>query len=368
MLSELGPAIFGSRLNLLLLFLPVAVALEMVHADDVWVFAASSLSIIPLAGLIGHATEDLARRVGPGIGGLLNATFGNGAELLIAGFALSAGLTDVVKASVAGSILGNTLLVLGAAMFAGGIGRTSQKFSATGASAKSLMLFIAVAGLVMPAVYDMTILGDLRTSNLALDELSLATSLVLLGCYVAGLIFSLRTHADVFSEPELADAGDASDETHGMSTNASVLLLLLATILTAIGAEILVGAVEGAARAMGMTDLFVGFIVVAVVGNAAEHFSAVVFARRDQMQLAINIAKDSSVQIALLVAPVLVLFSWVLGAPMNLVFHPFELFGLALAVFAVTFVSLDGESNWYEGLLLLALYVIVALATYFVPA
>ncbi len=191
---------------------------------------------------------------------------------------------------------------------------------------------------------------------------------MLLGCYVAGLIFSLRTHADVFSEPELGGSGHASEEPHGMSTNAAVLLLLLATILTAIGAEILVGAVEGAARAMGMTDLFVGFIVVAVVGNAAEHFSAVVFARRDQMQLAINIAKDSSVQIALLVAPVLVLFSWVLGAPMNLVFHPFELFGLALAVFAVTFVSLDGESNWYEGLLLLALYMIVALATYFVPA
>ena len=299
---------------------------------------------------------------------MLNAPFGNGAELLIAGFALSAGLTDVVKASVAGSILGNTLLVLGAAMFAGGIGRTSQKFSATGASAKSLMLFIAVAGLVMPAVYDMTILGDLRSSNLALDELGLATSLVLLGWYVAGLIFSLRTHADVFSEPELADAGDTGEESHGMSTTAAVLLLLLATVLTAIGAEILVGAVGGAARAMGMTDLIEGFIVVAVVGNAAEHFSAVVFARRGQMQLAINIAKDSSLQSALLAAPVLVLFSWVLGTPMNLVFHPFELLGLALAVFAVTFVSLDGESNWYEGLLVLALRVIVALATYFVPA
>jgi len=185
---------------------------------------------------------------------------------------------------------------------------------------------------------------------------------------VAGLISSLRTHADVFSEPELADAGDTGEEPHGMSTTAAVLLLLLATILTAIGAEILVGAVGGAARAMGMTDLIEGFIVVAVVGNAAEHFSAVVFARRGQMQLAINIARDSSLQSALLAAPVLVLFSWVLGIPMNLVFHPFELFGLALAVFAVTFVSLDGESNWYEGLLVRARYVIVALATYFVPA
>ncbi len=260
---------------------------------------------------------------------MLNATSGNGTSPLIAGFALSVGLTGVVKASVAGSILGNTLLVLGAAMFAGGIGRASQKFSATGASAKSLMLFIAVSGLVMPAVYDMTVLGDLRPSNLALDELCLATSLVLLGCYVAGLIFSLHTPADVFSEPELAGSGHASDEPHRMLTNAVVPLLLLATTLTPIGAKTLVGAVEGAARAMEMTDLSAGFSVVAVVGNAAEHFSAVVFARRDQMQLAINIAKGSSVQNALLVAPVLVLSSWVPGALMNLVSHQFELFGLA---------------------------------------
>lgn len=365
MTRELLGALTSSRMNALLVFLPVAIALELAHASQTWVFIASAISIIPLAGLIGVGTEAVAGRVGPGIGGLLNATFGNGAELLIAGFALQAGLVNVVKASLAGSILGNTLLVLGAAIFLGGLGRPSQTFSATAASAKSLSLFLAVAGLIMPAVYDMTVLGSLDKSSLALDELSLATALVLLTVYVAGLVFSLKTHAEAFTATHVD--GDDAGEHAAMSTAGAVTLLAIATTLTAIAAEMLVGAVEGAAAALGMTDLFIGFIVVAVVGNAAEHFSAIVFARRNQMQLAINIAKDSSVQIALLVAPVLVIMSWVIGRPMNLVFNPFELFGIGLATFAVTFVSLDGESNWFEGLLLLALYVIVGLTTYFVP-
>jgi Ca2+:H+ antiporter len=364
MFGELLGALTGSRANLLLIFLPVAIGLEVAHFSETWVFIAAALSIVPLAGLIGEGTEAVTRRVGPGIGGFLNATFGNGAELLIAGFALQAGLVDVVKASVAGSILGNTLLVLGAAMFLGGLGRTSQVFSATGASAKSLSLFLAVAGLTMPAVFDLTVLGSLRRSNLALEELSLVTALVLLAVYVAGLIFSLRTHAEMFrGEVEDGDNGHS----RSMTMTGAVVLLAVATILTAVAAELLVGAVEGAARALGMTDLFIGFIVVAVVGNAAEHYSAIIFARKNQMQLAINIAKDSSVQIALLIAPVLVIMSWIIGRPMNLVFNPFELFGLALGVFAVTLVSLDGESNWFEGLLLLALYLIVGTTTYFVP-
>lgn len=357
--------LLGSRPNLLLLFFPVTLALEWLHAGDVWIFITAALTIIPLAGMIGHATEALSLHAGPGVGGLLNATFGNGAELLIAGFAVAAGLPDVVKASLSGSIIGNILLVYGAAAFVGGLGRRNQTFSATGASAKTLMLLIAVAALVMPAVFDLTVLGSLNETSPQLDNLSLVTSIILLGAYVAGLIFSLRTHSDVFTE---VDAQHELHEAPSLSMRASVIVLLVATALTAVVAEALVGAVEGAAHAFGMTDLFVGFIVVAVVGNAAEHFSAVVFARKNQMQLAINIAKDSSVQIALLVAPVLVIFSFLIGKPMNLVFHPFELFGMALAVLAVTFASLDGESNWYEGILLLALYAIVGLATYFVPA
>jgi Ca2+:H+ antiporter len=334
MFGELLGALTGSRANLLLIFLPVAIGLEVAHFSETWGFIAAALSIVPLAGLIGEGTEAVTRRVGPGIGGFLNATFGN------------------------------TLLVLGAAMFLGGLGRTSQVFSATGASAKSLSLFLAVAGLTMPAVFDLTVLGSLRRSNLALEELSLVTALVLLAVYVAGLIFSLRTHAEMFrGEVEDGDNGHS----RSMTMTGAVVLLAVATILTAVAAELLVGAVEGAARALGMTDLFIGFIVVAVVGNAAEHYSAIIFARKNQMQLAINIAKDSSVQIALLIAPVLVIMSWIIGRPMNLVFNPFELFGLALGVFAVTLVSLDGESNWFEGLLLLALYLIVGTTTYFVP-
>jgi Ca2+:H+ antiporter len=361
----LRDALLGSKLNVLLLFIPIALILEWLHLGEVPVFFAAALAIVPLAGMIGHATEELSLRSGPGIGGLLNATFGNGAELLIAGFALAAGLQDVVKASLSGSILGNILLVLGAAMFAGGLGRERQTFSATGANAKTLMLFIAVAGLVMPAVFDLTVLGSLQGTSPQLDELSLITAGVLLVAYVAGLIFSLKTHSNVFSE---TDAAQAHGEVPSMSAVQASTLLAVATILTAVVAETLVGAVEGAAHALGMSDLFVGFIVVAVVGNAAEHFSAILFARRNQMQLAINIAKDSSAQVALLVAPVLVIMSFIIGQPMNLVFHPFELFGLGLAVLAVTFASLDGESNWYEGVLLLALYVIIGVATYFVPA
>jgi len=363
--AALREVLLGSKLNVLLVFIPVALALEWLHASEVWVFGAAALAIVPLAGLIGLATEELSLRSGPGIGGFLNATFGNAAELLIAGFALAAGLPDVVKASLSGSILGNILLVLGAAMFFGGLGRERQTFSATGASAKTLMLFVAVGGLVMPAVFDLTVLGNLRETTPELDQLSLITALVLLAAYVLGLVFSLRTHSDVFSEVAEERAGG---EAPSLTTVQATVVLLVATALTALVAETLVGAVEGAAHALGMTDLFIGFIVVAVVGNAAEHFSAVLFARRNQMQLAINIAKDSSVQIALLVAPVLVIFSFLLGTPMNLVFHPFELFGLALAVMAVALASLDGESNWYEGILLLALYVIVGVATYFVPA
>ena len=357
--------VLGSKLNVLLVFIPLAVALEWLHLGEVWVFFAAALAVVPLAGLIGFATEQLALRSGPGIGGLLNATFGNGAELLIAGFAVVAGLPDVVKASLSGSILGNILLVYGGAAFAGGLGRQKQTFSATGASAKNLMLFIAVCGMVMPAVYDLMVVGNLHESSPALDELSVLTAVVLLVAYVAGLVFSLYTHSDIFTE---VDAQREQHDTPEISVTAAAITLLIATVLTAVVAEMLVGAVEEAAHALGMTDLFVGFIVVAIVGNAAEHFSALMFARKDQMQLAINIAKDSSAQIALLVAPVLVLFSFLIGKPMNLVFHPFELFGLGLAVIAVALASLDGESNWYEGVLLLALYAIVGLATYFVPA
>jgi Ca2+:H+ antiporter len=364
--------IAANRLNWLVILLPIALLLEVAHFSPIWIFLASALAVVPLAGLIGEGTEELALRLGPGLGGLLNATFGNGAELLIAAFALRAGLIDVVKASVSGSIIGNILLVLGLAVLVGGWGRDKQVFNATVAGAQTLMLFLAVVALVMPAIYDLTVLGSLQATSFLLEELSLVSSLVLLLAYVAGLIFTLRTHSGIFSgAPTGPTAGPApaAEPAHQprMSQRAALILLAVATALTAVAAEVLVGSVEEAAHLVGWNDLFVGMIVVAIVGNAAEHFSAVLVARRGNIQLALNIATASSVQIALLVAPVLVLLSWLFGTPMNLVFHPFELFGIALAVAALALMSFDGESNWYEGLLLLAVYALLGIAVYFVP-
>ncbi|HEY3111128.1 MAG TPA: calcium/proton exchanger, partial [Chloroflexota bacterium] len=370
--SSLLGELAGNRLNWLVVLLPIAIWLERTHASPLWVFVISALAVVPLAGLIGEATEELALRFGPGLGGLLNATFGNGAELLIGAFALYAGLTDVVKASLSGSIIGNILLVLGLAILVGGWGRDRQVFNPTVAGAQTLTLFLAVVALVMPAVYDLTVLGSLEATNWPLNQLSLVSSLILLCAYVCGLVFSLRTHRDIFSGARrLDDAADGLlDQPHQapkMSQTAALLLLVIATALTALAAEVLVGSVEQAAHLVGWNDLFVGMIVVAIVGNAAEHFSAVLVARRGNIQLALNIAAASSVQIALLVAPALVLLSWLFGAPMNLVFHPFELFGIALAVAALALVSVDGESNWYEGVLLLAVYALLGIAVYFVP-
>jgi Ca2+:H+ antiporter len=362
----------ANRLNWLVILLPIAIGLESAHASPLGIFVASALAVIPLAGLIGEATEELALRLGPGLGGLLNATFGNGAELLIGAFALHAGLIDVVKASVSGSIIGNILLVLGLAILVGGWGRDKQTFNSTVAGSQTLMLFLAVVALVMPAVYDLTVLGSLQATNLPLDQLSLVSSIVLLAAYVGGLFFSLRTHRDIFSSTPRQEgaADDVLDQPHhqpGMSQRTALIMLAIATALTAVAAEVLVGSVEEASHLVGWNDLFVGMIVVAIVGNAAEHFSAVVVARRGNIQLALNIASASSVQIALLVAPVLVLLSWLFGTPMNLVFHPFELFGIALAVAALALVANDGESNWYEGVLLLAVYALLGIAVYFVP-
>jgi Ca2+:H+ antiporter len=362
--AQIVRAITDDRQNLLLLFVPLAIALDLAGAADSWLFATSALAVVPLAGLIGRATEDLAEHVGPGLGGLLNATFGNGAELLIGGFALQAGLVNVVKASLSGSIIGNLLLVLGVAIVAGGWGRDIQRFSATSAGAQTSMLFLAVVALVMPAVYALTILHNLTATNEPLEVLSLLSAIVLLVAYVAGLWFSLRTHRDVFRGEESAPT---PREPVSMSAGAAVVLLAIATALTAAAAEILVGSIEQFAHALGLTDLFVGMIVVAIVGNAAEHWSAVMIARSGNMQLAMNIAKSSSVQIALLVAPLLILASWLIGRPMSLVFHPFELFGIALAVGAAGLVSIDGETHWFEGVLLLAVYALLAIAIFFVP-
>jgi Ca2+:H+ antiporter len=307
-------------------------------------------------------TEELARRSGPAWGGFLNATFGNAAELIIAIVALNNGHIALVKASITGSILGNLLLVLGLSFFIGGLGRTSQKFHRTAATNTAAMLFLAVVALVMPAVFDLSLYGSLAAHPAAIDHLSFWSALVLIAAYAGSLIYAFTAQRDLFRPDESAHDG------HPMTTAMAMGLLAAGTILTTIQAEILVGALQPALTRFGFTEMFVGVIVIAIIGNAAEHYSAVLAARRNQMTLAVEIAIGSSAQIALLVAPAVVLYSMAIGHPMSLLFNAFEIAAIALSVLATVIVVLDGESNWVEGLQLMAVYVIIGLAFYFVPA
>jgi Ca2+:H+ antiporter len=344
--------------------IPVAIVLELTHASATAIFIAAALGIVPTAALMGKATEELAARSGPGVGGFLNVTFGNFPELVIAFFALIEGLQEVVKASIIGSIIGNILLVLGASMFVGGLRRDKQTFNRAAANAQSAMLLLALAALMMPAVYELVVGGRLPSPNEDLVEygskvehLSLAVAIVLMLSYVAGLIFSLRTHRALFNphsnEPEEAD----------WTLRRSIAALAVAGVAVGLMSEILVGSISEAGDSIGLSEFFIGAIVVAIVGNAAEHWVAVLVAAKNKMDLAVNIAVGSSTQIALFVAPVLVLLSFLFGpAPMPLVFNGFELAAIVFAILIADRVTAEGESNWFEGVQLLAVYVVVALA------
>jgi Ca2+:H+ antiporter len=365
-------------LDWLLVFLPVAVAVEYFAPRlHILVFFSAAAAIIPLAGWLGRATEHLAERAGAGVGALLNATFGNAAELIIGLMALHHGLRGVVKASLTGSILGNVLLVLGAAALAGGLRFHHQRFNRSGARSQATMLILAAIALIMPAAYDHLV--GLRGKALE-GKMSLAISFVLLAVYVCSLVFSLRTHKQLFdggtSEASEAEnkksgakrEGPESEEGAGWSVGRSLGVLAGATALVAWMSEILVGAVGETAKELGMTELFVGLFVVAIVGNAAEHSTAVLMARANKMELALGIAVGSSVQIALLVAPVLVIASYFIGpAPMDLVFSPAEVLAVGLSVILASQIAGDGESNWLEGAQLLAVYVILAIVFFFIP-
>jgi Ca2+:H+ antiporter len=350
---------------LLVPFIPIAVIADLAHASPVLTFFTSALGVIPTAALMGRATEELAARAGPGIGGLLNVTFGNAPELIIALFALGSGLHEVVKATIVGSVIGNILLVLGAAMLIGGLGRERQRFGRTMAVTQATMLLLATAALAMPAIFELVRGTGLPAPTAQrvrydanVEHLSLAVAIVLMLSYAAGLLFSLRTHRDLFNPP--------SEEEHGeepWSVRRAVGMLALAGVAVAGMSEVLVGSISDAARSAGLTQFFVGAIVVAIVGNAAEHWVAVLVARKDKMDLAVNIAVGSSTQVALFVAPVLVLCSFVLGpAPMPLVFNGFELGAVFLAVLIATHVTNEGESTWFEGIQLLAVYAVLAFA------
>jgi Ca2+:H+ antiporter len=357
---QLLRAFTGSRLNLLLMCAPVSWALWLVAPDSPWLFVIAALSIVPVAGLIGHATDDLAAQTGPTLGGFLNASFGNAAELIIAFTALRENHPELVKASITGSIIGNLLLVFGLSMFVGGLGRPTQRFNRTAAGNVTVMLFLAVVALVMPAVFDLAVFGSLAAHPPVIDRLSFWTSIVLIGAYIGHLIYAFTAQRDLLR---------AVEEPHRatLTLTQGLTLLGIATVLTAVQAEILIGSLEPTLARFGMTELLVGVIVIAIVGNAAEHYSAITAARNDQMTLSLEIAVGSSAQIALLVAPVLVLASFVMGRPMSLVFNAFEIVAIGLSVFAVAIAALDGESNWVEGLQLLAVYLVLALAFYFIP-
>jgi Ca2+:H+ antiporter len=345
--------------------IPVAIVLDLANVNHTAIFVTSALAVIPPAAFMGRATEELATRSGPGIGGLLNVTFGNFPELIIAFFALLEGLQEVVKASIIGSIIGNILLVLGAAMFFGGLGRREQRFQRDAVGAQSAMLLLAVAALVMPAVFQLVDGGNLPRPGAedfkfssTLEHLSLAVAIVLIVSYLAGLVFSLRTHRDVFNPTYPPEAGHTP-----WSMRRSVIALAIAGVAVGLMSEILVSSIADAAKSIGLSEFFIGAIVVAIVGNVAEHWVAVYVARKDQMDLAVNIAIGSSAQIALFVAPLLVLLSFFFGDhPMALVFNGFELAGVVLAVLIANRVTIEGRSNWFEGVQLLSVYLVIAIA------
>jgi Ca2+:H+ antiporter len=347
------------------IFIPIAVGAKLAHAAAPIVFFTSAIGVIPTAALMSDATEQLATRAGPGIGGILNVTFGNAPELIIAFFALQKGLQEVVKASLVGSVIGNSLLVLGASMLVGGIGRERQTFNRTAAHTQAGMLLLAAAALVLPAVFHLIHNGSLpNVSELShhydkdIQGLSGGVAGILIVSYIAGLWFSLRTHRDLFNVTDDEDEVDASTWT----IRKSVLLLAIAGVFVGLMSEILVGSIEKASHEVGLSQFFVGVFVVAIVGNAAEHYVAVVVAHKNKMDLAVNIAIGSSAQIALFVAPVLVLLSFFVGPfPMSLVFNGYELAGLIAAVIVANFLASEGESTWFEGVQLLALYLVLGL-------
>jgi len=350
-------------LDWLLIFVPITVGLHYGMPDaHTQIFLCACLAILPLAGWLGKGTEHLACHTGEAVGGLLNATFGNAAELIIAIAAMRSGLYDVVKASLTGSIIGNVLLVAGLFMFAFGRRYKTQTFNRMAAQNQATMLLLAAVSLIMPAAYHY-LAGPAAAAHEG--DISMEISVILLIVYAASLVFTLITHKALFgSEGGEAHGGEAQP----WSVGKSMAVLAGATALIAWVSEILVGSVEHAAHSFGMTSVFVGVIVVAIIGNAAEHSTAILVARKNRMDLALGIAIGSSIQIALFVAPVLVLMSYFLApTPMNLVFTPAEVLAVTLSVLICAQTANDGECNWMEGIQLLAVYAILGVVFYFLP-
>lgn len=348
----------------MLIFVPISIVLHFLHASPVWMFLFACLGIIPLAGIMGAATEELAKYRGPAVGGLLNATFGNATELIISLVALSNGQAELVKASLIGSIIGNVLLVLGLSVLVGGIKYKVQVFSKDLAGMHAAMLAMAVISLLVPALFVRSVpaMGE-SAFNPRIQDLSIGVSCVLLLLYIGSLFFSLRTHESLFR------GGEAEEEAQKPEWKQSTALwvLLLSALFVAFESDILVGSIEPVVKQWHLSPLFIGVIVLPIIGNAAEHSTAVMMALRNKIDISFNIAVSSSTQIAMFVAPVTVFASLMMGHPMTVLFLNVELIAVSVAVVIVALVSLDGQSNWLEGAQLLAAYAILAMAFYFVP-
>jgi Ca2+:H+ antiporter len=362
-------------LSLLLVFIPISIAAHFLHWGETIVFITAALGIVPLAAWMGTATEEIAVVMGPSLGGLLNATFGNATELIIALVALNAGLIDVVKASITGSIIGNLLLVMGFSMLLGGLRYKEQEFQPIVARVNASSMNLAVIAILLPTAVDYTSKG---IDEPTIQKLSVAVAIVLIGVYALTLLFSMKTHTYLYDAglaelpaEELASVNLApnteGDDEHPINLPLWIGVLLVCTLLVAVESELLVDSLEVATEALGLTALFTGVILVPIVGNAAEHATAVTVAMKNKMDLSLSVALGSSLQIALFVAPVLVLAGWLLGKPMDLEFNPFELVAVAVAVLIANSISSDGRSNWLEGTLLLAAYVVLGFAFYFHP-
>jgi Ca2+:H+ antiporter len=341
-------------LNWLLVFVPVSLVAELAH-QPLPIFVTSGLAIIPLAGLIGRATDQLAIRVGPRLGGLLNATFGNVTELIVAVLLVLAGDFDIVKATLIGSIVGNLLLVLGISYAVGGFMHKEQPFNVRAANVHSASLLLAVTGLGVPALLAGTN-SHLASGHKEVVSIGVAATLILL--YAAALVFMQFTHEHLFRTPE-------SDERPEWSRRLALAVLLGSALLVGLESELLVSALDPALKTIGLSPLFVGLILIPIIGNAAEHSSAVFFAIRNKLDVTLEIAVGSSTQVALFVAPAVVFISLAFGRPMDFFFTGFEIGAVAIATLIVAVISLDGRSNWLEGLQLVSVYLIIALAAFF---
>jgi Ca2+:H+ antiporter len=361
----------SSIIYFLLVFVPISVVLDLVHSDHIILFSIAVIALVPLAKLIGDSTEHLSTHYGSTLGSLLNVTFGNAAEIIIAVVAINAGLLELVKASITGAILGNIMLIFGLSMIAGGIRKKEQIFSRENAGLQSTMIFLAIIGLAIPTVLSSTILKPAEIENqLKIQFLSDALAIILLSVYIAGIVFTFFTHKHLFVSPHMEEEHNnhniAAAATKHWDKKRAFFMLAISMVGVVVISEILVGSVEETSKQFGFGEMFVGAIIIGIVGNAAEHSSAIILARKGKIDLSIGIAAGSGTQIALFVVPILVIFGIILNQPFTLEFTIYELVTLFLAAIILNLIAHDGRSNWFEGVMLTAVYIIIAIGFYFI--